>query len=324
MSPASLLTAPALAQVPLDPATQAHLGTGETVLFWVLAPLMVIAALGLLFAKKAVHAALMLVFVMISLAVLYAAQEAPFLFVTQIIVYTGAVMILFLFVLMLVGVDSSDSLVETIRGHRVPSFLAGIGLAVVLVAGVTGSGLLGTEVRDAPLPVGLAEANADGNPVGIARLVFSDFVIAFELTGALLVTAALGAVLLTHRPRLTPRVTQRELAARRVREGTQVTPLPAPGVFARHNGVDIPALLPDGTPSELSVSRVLRARGQTTSPLRFRDDVRVIEAEIGPDHRRGVTGSQFPTDEAGDASTEVSDADQEPGTPQGRQDGADR
>lgn len=303
MSPTAVL-----ATVPV--AEQATgVGGGETVLFWILAPLMVLAALGLLFAKKAVHAALALVAVMVGLAVLYAAQDAPFLFATQIIVYTGAVMILFLFVLMLVGVDSSDSLVETIRHHRLPSLLAGLGLAFVLVGMVKGL-TVGPFDVPAPVtsgPVGLDAANADGNPVAIARVVFSDFVVAFELTGALLVTAALGAILMTHRPRLTPRTTQRELARRRVLQGQQVAPLPSPGVFARHNAVDTPALLPDGTPSELSVSRVLRARGQARPAVGFLDDVAVIEAEIGPDRRRGVTGSQFPTDEAVDGTTRVSD-----------------
>src|SRR5699024_8463008 len=80
--------------------------------FWILAPVMVIAALGILFVRKAVHAALLLAVVMISLAVLYAVLEAPFLFAVQIIVYTGAILMLFLFVVMLVGVDASDSVVE--------------------------------------------------------------------------------------------------------------------------------------------------------------------------------------------------------------------
>ena len=87
--------------------------------FWILAPIMVIAALGILFVRKAVHAALLLAVVMICLAVLYVVLEAPFLFAVQIIVYTGAILMLFLFVLMLVGVDASDSVVETIRGQRV-------------------------------------------------------------------------------------------------------------------------------------------------------------------------------------------------------------
>ena len=107
--------------------TSAGLTTSaEAVLFWVLGPVMVLAALGLLFARKAVHAAMSVVVVMISLAFLYVAQDAPFLGVVQVVVYTGAIMMLFLFVLMLVGVDAADSLVETIRGQRWIGLLAGM------------------------------------------------------------------------------------------------------------------------------------------------------------------------------------------------------
>ena len=130
--------------------------------FWILAPLMVLAALGMLFVRKAVHAALLLAVVMISLAVLYAAQDAPFLFAVQIIVYTGAIMMLFLFVLMLVGVDASDSLVETIRGQRLLATVGGLLLGVVLVVGLAQSPL-GTAV-------GLDEANAGGNVQALAEL----------------------------------------------------------------------------------------------------------------------------------------------------------
>src|SRR5215218_8684219 len=105
--------------------------------FVVLAPIMVIAALGLLFVRKAVHAALLLAVVMISLAVLYAVLDAPFLFAVQIIVYTGAILMLFLFVLMLVGVDASDSVVETIRGQRLMAVFAGLLLGLVLVIGLS-------------------------------------------------------------------------------------------------------------------------------------------------------------------------------------------
>ena len=100
--------------------------------FWLLAPIMVLAALGLLFVRKAVHCALLLAVVMISLAVLYAMQDAPFLFAVQIIVYTGAILMLFLVVLMLVGVDAADSLVETIRGQRPLAVLAGVGFGMLL------------------------------------------------------------------------------------------------------------------------------------------------------------------------------------------------
>src|SRR4249919_2593047 len=102
-------------------------GSGEAVLFWVLAPVMVIAALGLLFARKAVHAALATALVMVCLGVIYLIQQAPFLGAVQVFVYTGAVMMLFLFVLMLVGVDSSDSLIETIKGQRFAATLLGLG-----------------------------------------------------------------------------------------------------------------------------------------------------------------------------------------------------
>ena len=96
-------------------------------------------------------------------------------------------------------------------------------------------------------------------------MLFSKYIFAFEATSALLITAAVGAMVLAHRERLTPKVTQGDLAARRMRayaeHGEYPGPLPAPGVFARHNAVDTPALLPDGTPSEISVSRTLQSHG---------------------------------------------------------------
>lgn len=227
-------------------------GAGEAVTFWVLAPVAVLAALGMLVTRRAVHSALLLALVMLSLAVLYLAQDAPFLGVVQVVVYTGAVMMLFLFVLMLVGVDSSDSLVETLRGQRVASVLAALGFGGLLVFGI----------GDAALPNdGLTQANADGNIEGLAALIFSRYVFAFEATSALLITAALGAMVLAHRERYSARPSQRELSVARFRPGGYPAPLPPPGVYARHNAVDTPALLPDGTPAEDSVSAVLAARG---------------------------------------------------------------
>jgi len=283
------------------PVASANVGAGETVLFWVLAPVLVIASLGLLFVRKAVHAALLLAMVMIGLAVIYAAQEAPFLFAAQIVVYTGAVMMLFLFVLMLVGVDAADSLTETIRNQRKISFVAGVGILVLLVGLVL---QLSRNGQGFPAAAGLEAANGGpgGNPAGVARIIFGDFVLAFELTGALLITAALGAIMMTHRERLVPRTTQRMLAERRVREGTHVPPLPPPGVFARHNAVDTPALLPDGTASELSVSRVLRARGQDVPASERGGDVAVIEADLTGRTSRRVTGTQAPEDVAVDGT----------------------
>ena len=193
--------------------------------FWILAPVMVVCALGLLFARKAVHCALLLAVVMISLAVLYAVQDAPFLFAVQIIVYTGAILMLFLFVLMLVGVDASDSVVETIRGQRLFAILVGLVFGATLV--------LGLAQVSVGVVVGLDEANAEGNVPAIAQVLFTRYVFAFEVTSALLITAALGAMVLAHRERLTPKLGQSDLAARRMRDyaehGKHLGPLPPPG-----------------------------------------------------------------------------------------------
>jgi NADH-quinone oxidoreductase subunit J len=242
--------------------------------FWLLAPVMVAAALGVLFARKAVHAALLLAVVMIGLAVLYLVQDAPFLFAVQIIVYTGAILMLFLFVLMLVGVDASDSVVETIPGQRVLAILVGLVFGALLVVGVAQVSV--------GVVVGLEQANDGGNIQGLANVLFSSYAIAFEATAALLITAAMGTMVLAHSERLRPKLSQREMAARRMRDyaesGKHPGPLPAPGVFARHNAVDTPALLPDGTPSELSVSRVLSARGTVRSAPRLADDIEELTA----------------------------------------------
>jgi NADH-quinone oxidoreductase subunit J len=247
--------------------------------FWILAPVMVLAALGILFVRKAVHAALLLAVVMLSLAVLYAVLEAPFLFAVQIIVYTGAILMLFLFVMMIVGVDASDSVVETIRGQRVLAILGGLLLGLILVIGL-GQVSLGTAV-------GLERANAEGNIQGLANVLFSRYVFAFETTSALLITAALGAMVLAHRERLTAKPGQAELAAQRMRDyagkGLHPGPLPPPGVFARHNAVDTPALLPDGTASEASVSRVLAARGTVRSAPDLADDIDEVQRSLGID-----------------------------------------
>lgn len=222
----------------------------EVIAFWVLGTIAVIGAIGVIAAPKAVYSAICLATTMISLAIIYVAQEALFLGVVQIVVYTGAVMMLFLFVVMLIGVDSPESLVETIRGQRVAGILAGLGFGVLLIAAI------GT-VRTSGF-TGLTEANKSGNVEGLAQLIFTRNLWAFELTSALLITAALGAMVLAHRERLGRRKTQREMAADRFQAGGRATPLPSPGVYARHNSVDTPALLPDGSEEPSSVNEMLR------------------------------------------------------------------
>jgi NADH-quinone oxidoreductase subunit J len=248
--------------------------------FWVLAPVVVLAALGILFVRKAVHAALLLAVVMISLSVLYLVQGAPFLFAVQIIVYTGAILMLFLFVVMLVGVDASDSLVETIRGQRLLALVVGVLFGLTLVVGIAQVSV--------GMVTGLESANAGGNVEGLAQVLFTKYVIAFEVTAALLITAAMGAMLLAHRERTTPKQTQADLARKRMQDyaahGKHPGPLPPPGVFARSNAVDTPALLPDGTPADSSVSRVLAARGTVQDAPELAGD---IEAFIEDEEGRG-------------------------------------
>lgn len=235
--------------------------TGEQITFWICATLVVVGALGLVLSRKSVHSALFVALAMISLAVLYAANGAPFLGLVQVIVYTGAVMMMFLFVVMLVGVDSSDSLIETIKGQRTASILLGLGVGLILVIGI------GVAMNGAT-SVGIEAANEEygGNVEGLAHLMFTKFLLPLEIVAALLITAAVGALVLAHNERLEPRPDQPEMSRRRVEAfgaGVHPGPLPNPGVLASSNAIGTPALLPDGTPTELSVPEPIRGN---TSP----------------------------------------------------------
>ncbi len=258
----------------------------ETV-YWILAIGSVGAALGMILVRRAVHCALMLAVVMLCLATMYAMQGAPFLAFVQIIVYTGAVLMLFLFVLMLIGISSSDSIVETIKGQRMAAGLLAIGLLVLLILGI-GHAAIG------PATLSNADGGTD-NLSGIATLIFTTYVFPFEVTGALLITAAIGAMVLAHRERATPRPGQRQLAARRLASG-HLAPDPPPGIYALHDAADRPALLPDGSTSGLSVSSALSPRDPGDEP-RF-----------------------VPSDETLQITTETGGREPDPVTPSGRAD----
>jgi NADH-quinone oxidoreductase subunit J len=252
-------------------------------LFWILAVASVGAALAMILVRRAVHCAIMLAIVMLSLATMYAMQGAPFLAFVQIIVYTGAVLMLFLFVIMLIGISSADSIVETIKGQRMFAALAAIGLFVILILGV-GHAAIGPAARP-------TTANGVNNLSGLADLIFTTYVFPFEVTGALLITAALGAMVLAHRERMAPKPTQRDLAARRLASG-QLAPDPSPGVYALHDAADRPALLPDGTTSDLSVSPTLSQREVSDAPQFVRPEETVaITAEGGEREIDPVTPS---------------------------------
>ena len=132
---------------------------GEAISFWILGPVALAGAIGTVLMRNAMHSALSLVATMMSLGMFYMIEQGPFLGLVQIIVYTGAIMILFLFVLMLVGRDSSDSIVETLRGQRWAAGLFGIGFALLVALSVSPR----AQGRQAGQP--RRRANADGGNV---------------------------------------------------------------------------------------------------------------------------------------------------------------
>ena len=260
--------------------TLVPLVTGAEVTFWIVAPLAIIGALGLVLARRAVYAALGMAVAMISLAVLYASLNAPFLAMTQIIVYTGAVMMMFLFVLMMVGVDTPDSLVETLRGQRLLAGVGGLGLAILLIWAIGGA------IVTPPVTVTEANNSYGGNAQGIAFLLFGRYAFVFLLTAAMLITGAVGAMLLAHHQRVHPKKGQHQLAAERMdayaTSGEHPGPLPASGVYAHTNAIGAPALLPDGSVAERSVSRTLVIRGAALDAADLagaEENFRAIEAQ---------------------------------------------
>jgi NADH-quinone oxidoreductase subunit J len=231
-----------------------HVSNGEAWAFWILGSIAVIGALGMVLARNAVHSALWLVVTMLCLGFLYVVNSAPFLGAVQIIVYTGAIMMLFLFVLMLVGRDASDSLIETLRGQRMAAVLLGVAFAVLI-----GTGLART-LGNIPA-VGLATVNQDGNVPGIAALLFTRYIFAFEVTSALLITAAVGAMVLAHVERAKGEmVDQVTRMTQRFRPGSYPAAKAGPGVYANTMSVAAPARLPDGNGSERSLSPILPVR----------------------------------------------------------------
>ena len=239
-----------------------------TIVFWICAPLMVLGGLGLILFRKAVYSALSMALTMVCLAVLYASLDAPFLFAIQIIVYTGAILMLFLFVLMLVGVDTPDSIVETIKGQRILSAIGALGLLGLMIFSIGGA------VTGPSAGLAGAEQAAGGHVQGFAQLLFGRYVWGFELTSALLITAAVGAMILAHAPRTKPKLGQREQADARMKayadQGTHPGSLPNSGVFATSNSIATPALLPDGTIAPDSVSQTLAERGAQLDSTQLR------------------------------------------------------
>ena len=184
----------------------------DDVVFWVFAPISVGSAIAMLFQRNAVHAALFLIVNFFTIAVFYLVLGAPFLFAVQIIVYAGAIMVLFLFVIMLLGVDRQEPLVERLRGQRVMAIVLGTGIAIELIVAIRAGIGFATKA-----PANFDETvNRVGNAEALARVLFRQYFFPFEVTSVLLIVAAIAVVVLASRQRRA--ITRAEAASTRQRE----------------------------------------------------------------------------------------------------------
>ena len=184
----------------------------DNVVFWVFAPVSVASAIAMLVMRNAVHAALFLIVNFFTIAVMYLLLDAPFLFAVQIIVYAGAIMVLFLFVIMLLGVDRQEPLVERLRGQRVMAIVLGTGIAIELIVAIRAGIGFATKA-----PANFDETvNRGGNAEALARVLFREYFFPFEVTSVLLIVAAIAVVVLASRQRRA--ITRAEAASTRQRE----------------------------------------------------------------------------------------------------------
>jgi NADH-quinone oxidoreductase subunit J len=169
--------------------------TGDQIVFWVFAPISIGSALAMLFQRNAIHAALFLVINFFTIAIFFLVLDASFLFAVQIIVYAGAIMVLFLFVIMLLGVDRDEDLSERLRWQRPAAIAAGIGVFVELIVAIRAGVGFATK---GPEAFGQT-VNRGGNTAALARVLFRSYFFPFEVTSILLIVAAVAAMVLAHR-----------------------------------------------------------------------------------------------------------------------------
>jgi NADH-quinone oxidoreductase subunit J len=184
----------------------------ELLVFAVAGAICLGGALGVVLNRNPVHAALSLVATLFGIAVLFIAQHANFLAAVQIIVYAGAIVVLFLFVLMLLGVDRAEDLsIEPLGGQRIAALVIGLGVLALPLVALASTGFEATGAH----PAGITTA-ADGSttPAATNRIdadvadidqlgesLFTDYLFAFEVTSVLLVIAVVGAVVMSRRVR---------------------------------------------------------------------------------------------------------------------------
>lgn len=236
-----------------------HIFSGEIILFVLLTVIMLAAGIyGLLITRHAVHSAASMIIIMVGLAFMYTMLEAPFMGVVQVAVYTGAILMMFLFVLMMIGVDASEDAKDILPAQRIIAGVAAVGMLIVIAGAI-----LATKTHE---PEGLKAANGDSNPSAVAAGIFGSHLITMELAGALLVVAALGAMILTHRESLRRPATQEEIVEGKMRayaeEGRHPGQKPTTGVYAESNSAANPALSAGGKFLDDAVPRMLRVRGQ--------------------------------------------------------------
>ncbi len=167
----------------------------DWIAFWVIAPISVLSAAAMVLARNAVHAALFLIVNFFTLAVFFLILGSPFLFVVQIIVYAGAIMVLFLFVIMLLGVDRAESLTEPRRLQRTQGVLAVI-VGIPLVAGLAATLVLPALTAEVPE---LSQPDAYGSAEAVGQVLFRQYLLPFEVTALVLLVAALAILLLARR-----------------------------------------------------------------------------------------------------------------------------
>jgi NADH-quinone oxidoreductase subunit J len=187
----------------------------DNLVFWVFSPISVASAIGLLVMRNAVHSALFLIVNFFTLAVFYLLLDAPFLFAVQIIVYAGAIMVLFLFVIMLLGVEGSEPARDRLRAQKPIAIALGVAFAVEIAAAVRAGVGFATKA-----PEGFDKVNAGGNPQAVAKVLFTRYFFPFEVTSILLIVAAIAAMVLAQRK--SRAITQAEIQTRAV----AVAPIP--------------------------------------------------------------------------------------------------
>lgn len=213
---------------------------------WLFGAVIVAAALGMVFSRELIHSALWLLMVMIGVAVEYAVLGAPFVFAVQMVVYAGAIMVMILFIVMMVGSHGEADDREPMKAQRPLAILAALMVLGLIVFSVYATKLA-------------APAGVNGSIANLGELIFTRYVVIFEVLSALLIVAAVGAMVLIFRTRRPGGHSgQREASIARfanwAEHGTNVGAKAGAGVYASTNAMDVPALLPDGSELESSVS----------------------------------------------------------------------